>query len=140
MKHALARSTQQASSAELMSGSSHKGLGQVGIEMGRDADGDGESMQMQQQIMRQQDEVLDDVMAATKRLGAMGQQLGYEIEAQQTLISEVSEDVDATSSKLKATQKKLDKLLQSQSENRLMCMVCTLIGVFAGLTMLVFYT
>lgn len=45
----------------------------------------------------------------------MGEQLGVEIGQQARLISDVTEDVESTSSKLKATQKKLEKLLHNQS-------------------------
>ena len=44
-------------------------------------------------MMRQQDEALDDVMAATKRLGRMGEQLGVEIEQHARLINEVRRDM-----------------------------------------------
>ena len=47
--------------------------------------------------------------------------------------------MDSTNEKLKLAQDKVEALLGSQSESRLMCLVCMLLGVFATLTMFVFY-
>ena len=54
-------------------------------------------------------------------------------------IDEVKDDVDETNNKLKLAQDKVEKLLSSQSESRLLCLVCMLIGVFITLCLFVFY-
>eukprot|EP01052_Picozoa_sp_SAG31_P001036 SAG31_NODE_33_length_32018_cov_69.763088_20_plen_243_part_00 len=146
MKQQIASSARQPNSTEsLLAGpASGSGANSVNSNGGRlrpsTAQDIGSSSEQQQMLIKQQDLVLDDVMAATKRIGKMGELLSIEIGHQGQLINEVTEDVDSTSYKLKSTQKKLEKLLQSQSENRLMCMVCMLIGAFIGLTMLFLYT
>ena len=90
-------------------------------------------------VLKQQDMVLDDVISATKRLGEMGATIGEELGQQSRLIDEVKNDVDDTNAKLKLAQDKVEALLGSQSESRLMCLVCMLIGVFVTLSIFVFY-
>ena len=104
----------------------------------RDAEAGG-GMAQQQLVLKQQDMVLDEVINATKRLGEMGATIGEELGQQSRLIDEVKSDVDDTNAKLRLAQDKVEALLGSQSESRLMCLVCMLLGVFATLTIFVFY-
>eukprot|EP01045_Picozoa_sp_COSAG04_P011003 COSAG04_NODE_694_length_11068_cov_5.641718_7_plen_105_part_00 len=62
-----------------------------------------------------------------------------ELSARLRRIDEVKDDVDETNNKLKLAQDKVEKLLSSQSESRLLCLVCMLIGVFITLCLFVFY-
>ena len=62
-----------------------------------------------------------------------------ELSAGMRRIDEVKDDVDETNNKLKLAQDKVEKLLSSQSESRLLCLVCMLIGVFITLCLFVFY-
>jgi hypothetical protein len=104
----------------------------------RDAEAGG-GMAQQQLVLKEQDMVLDEVIQATKRLGEMGATIGEELGQQSRLIDEVKSDVDDTNAKLRLAQDKVEALLGSQSESRLMCLVCMLLGVFATLTIFVFY-
>ena len=130
---------------ELLRGRSDRGAGSAGGSGGGYGDGvsrdqeSGGGMQQQQMVLKQQDMVLDDVISATKRLGEMGATIGEELGQQSRLIDEVKNDVDDTNAKLKLAQDKVEALLGSQSESRLMCLVCMLIGVFVTLSIFVFY-
>lgn len=118
--------------------SSSVGSGGYGDGVSRDAEAGG-GMAQQQLVLKEQDMVLDEVIQATKRLGEMGATIGDELSQQSRLIDEVKSDVDDTNAKLRLAQDKVEALLGSQSESRLMCLVCMLLGVFATLTMFVFY-
>ena len=100
--------------------------------------GGGGDLEQQQVMLRQQDAVLDDVIQATKQLGQMGETIGQELGQQSNLISEVTNDVDETNNKILIAKQRLDKMLAAQSEQRLMCLVCMLIGVFVTLCIIVF--
>lgn len=128
---------------ELLRGRSDRGASTsaasgYGEGVSRDAEAGG-GMAQQQLVLKEQDMVLDEVINATKRLGEMGATIGEELGQQSRLIDEVKSDVDDTNAKLRLAQDKVEALLGSQSESRLMCLVCMLLGVFATLTIFVFY-
>ncbi len=58
-------------------------------------------------LHRQQDEQLEDIEQAVTRLGRVGLTIHEELESQGRMLEELEEDVDTTSSRLKATQKKV---------------------------------
>ena len=64
----------------------------------------------QQMLMRQQDEDLDHLGAAAKRVGQMGLQIGDEIEMQTNIIGELEEDVDTTKSRLTVARNMMNKV------------------------------
>jgi hypothetical protein len=105
--------------------------------VGRDMESGG-GLEQQQMLLRQQDEVLDDVIQATRQLGEMGQTIGAELGQQSKLIDEVKNDVEETNNKIMLAKERVEKMLASQSEQRLMCLMCMLIGVFIALSLLVF--
>ena len=118
-------------------GGGDAGAGGFGGGISRDMGGGGD-LEQQQVMLRQQDAVLDDVIQATKQLGQMGETIGQELGQQSNLISEVTNDVDETNNKILIAKQRLDKMLAAQSEQRLMCLVCMLIGVFVTLCIIVF--
>jgi hypothetical protein len=128
---------------ELLRGRADRGstsaAGSSGYGEGVARDVEAGGMAQQQLVLKEQDMVLDEVIQATKRLGEMGATIGEELGQQSRLIDEVKSDVDDTNAKLRLAQDKVEALLGSQSESRLMCLVCMLLGVFATLTIFVFY-
>lgn len=128
---------------ELLRGRADRGAGSSAGSGGydgvsRDVESDG-GMAQQQLVLKEQDMMLDDVIESTKRLGEMGARIGEELSQQSLLIDQVKSDVDDTNAKLRLAQDKVEALLGSQSESRLMCLVCMLLGVFVTLTIFVFY-
>ena len=61
-------------------------------------------------LMRQQDEDLDGLSMAAKRVGQMGLQIGDEIELQTAAIGELEEEVDTTKSRLVTARNMMNKL------------------------------
>jgi hypothetical protein len=104
----------------------------------RDTGGAGLDGDQQQVMLRAQDEVLDDVIKATRALGQMGENIGQELGQHSQLIAEVTSDVDDTNNKIAIAKQRVEKMLAAQSEQRLMCLVCMLIGVFVTLSFIVF--
>lgn len=64
----------------------------------------------QQMLMKRQDEDLDDLSVAARRVGQMGLQIGDEIELQTAAIGELEEEVDTTKSRLKVANNMINKL------------------------------
>ena len=69
-----------------------------------------DQLDSQQMLMRRQDEDLDDLTVAARRVGQMGLQIGDEIELQTQVMGEVEEEMDTTRSRLKTAQKMMNKL------------------------------
>ena len=68
------------------------------------------AFESQQMLMRQQDEDLDGLSMAAKRVGQMGLQIGDEIELQTAAIGELEEEVDTTKSRLVTARNMMNKL------------------------------
>ena len=83
------------------------GKGVVSSYMSAEAD---DQLDSQQMLMRRQDEDLDDLTVAARRVGQMGLQIGDEIELQTQVMGEVEEEMDTTRSRLKTAQKMMNKL------------------------------
>ena len=61
---------------------------------------------------RRQDEDLDQIGNAAQRLGHMGLQIHDELQTQNVMLEELDEDVEQTTSRLAAAQKKINTVLQ----------------------------
>ncbi|QDZ25701.1 t-SNARE coiled-coil homology domain-containing protein [Chloropicon primus] len=68
------------------------------------------TFESQQMLMRRQDEDLDDLSVAARRVGEMGLQIGGEIELQTTVIGELEEEVDTTKARLTTARNMINKL------------------------------
>ena len=64
------------------------------------------------QLCRRQDEDLDQLGDQVQRIGHMGLQINEELTSQNNLIEQLDEDVEGTSSRLAAAQKKMNSVLK----------------------------
>ena len=64
------------------------------------------------QLCRRQDEDLDQLGNQVQRIGHMGLQINEELTSQNDLIEQLDEDVEGTSSRLAAAQKKMNSVLK----------------------------
>ena len=90
------------------------------------------------QIMRQQDEELDELGGAVRRLGDVGLTIGRELEEQQVMLEELEEDVETTRGKLRAAQRKMEKLVEKAGMRGQLCIILFLVVVLAVLSYFVF--
>jgi len=72
----------------------------------------GTEQEQQQMVMRRQDEDLDEIGNAAQRLGHMGLQIHDELQTQNVMLEQLDEDVEQTTSRLAAAQKKINTVLQ----------------------------
>ncbi|MEW5304978.1 MAG: hypothetical protein WDW36_007550 [Sanguina aurantia] len=99
----------------------------------------GGQFQSQQQVMKQQDEDLTDIEEAVVRIGRVGRQIGEELEDQGRLIDELDSDVDTTTSRLKAAQKKIADIIRKSGNTKQLLIIGILIVVLIILSVFVFY-
>jgi len=64
------------------------------------------------QIFRQQDDDLDHLGEHVIRIGQMGRQIGEELGQQSSMIDELDGDIDGTTNRLAAAQKKMTHVLK----------------------------
>jgi len=89
--------------------------------------------QSQQQVERQQDEVLDDMTHALDRLGAMAGTIKTTLGEQNEMLKEFDNEMDRTQGAMGKVMRKIDKLLGQSDSGRLCCIfflfviVCVLI-------------
>lgn len=69
-----------------------------------------EQLQTHFEIMREQDKQLEELLKSIVRQKQIAKQINQEIEGQNVLIDEFQDNVELTQSKLKFSQKRLDKL------------------------------
>lgn len=60
-------------------------------------------------LIRRQDEDLDDLAVHVARLGTVGRTIGQELDEQGKMLEELEEDVDGTTTRLGAAQRKLTR-------------------------------
>jgi len=63
-------------------------------------------------LVRRQDEDLEDLGQTVARLGQVGLTIGEELDAQSKMLEELEDDVDGTSSRLTAAQRKLAQVIK----------------------------
>jgi len=95
--------------------------------------------QMQDQIMRRQDDDLDAIGAVVTTLGEMGQSIHTELDLQNRMLGDLEAGVDSTSGRLTAVMRRVNKLLESTSDRVQMCIVIVLVLILVGLIIIVFY-
>jgi len=85
----------------------------LGAAMGAENDRHIGAEQDQQQILlRQQDDDLDHLGEHVIRIGQMGRQIGEELGQQSSMIDELDGDIDGTTNRLAAAQKKMTHVLK----------------------------
>jgi len=95
--------------------------------------------QLQDQIIRQQDQDLDSLHVVVNTLGEMGHAIGDELSTQQRMLEDLEGGVDRTSGRLEGVMRRVNKLLDSTSDRVQWCVVIVLILILVGLIVIVFY-
>lgn len=89
-------------------------------------------------ICRQQDDDLDHLGEHVIRIGQMGRQIGEELGQQSTLIDELDADMDGTSNRLAAAQKKMTHVLKKAGLRGQLCIILVLIVLLVVLLLVAF--
>lgn len=87
---------------------------------------------------RQQDNDLDQLGEHVIRIGHMGRQIGEELGQQSTLIDELDADIDGTSNRLAAAQKKMNHVLKKAGLRGQLCIILVLIVLLVVLLLAAF--
>ena len=80
---------------------------------------------------RRQDEDLDELSESVARLGNVGLTIGEELDAQGKMLEELEEDVDGTTTRLAAAQRKLTQVIKKSGMGGqiaiIICLIITLV-------------
>jgi len=95
--------------------------------------------QAQQQVHKEQDQVLDDMSHALDRLGAMAGTIHTGLQEQNAMLQELDEDIDKTQGTMNKVMRKMDKLL-GQSDSGRLCCIFFLFVVVCVLIIAIIYT
>ncbi|GAB9467744.1 hypothetical protein Gpo141_00005080 [Globisporangium polare] len=95
----------------------------------------------QQQVERQkQDESLDELHTAVKRLGDMSLSISTELDSQNAMLDDLNEDTDKASEALQAVTKKTKELIEQSGGMKNFVVIIVLVLVLLLLTYLVIMT
>ena len=82
-------------------------------------------------LCRRQDEDLDELSESVARLGNVGLTIGEELDAQGKMLEELEEDVDGTTTRLAAAQRKLTQVIKKSGMGGqiaiIICLIITLV-------------
>mmetsp|Transcript_10547 Transcript_10547/g.17215 ORF Transcript_10547/g.17215 Transcript_10547/m.17215 type:complete len:254 (+) Transcript_10547:566-1327(+) len=93
-----------------------------------------ENQQMQQmQVMRQQDEHLDELEQGASRLGYMATAIGEEIDSQNLMLDQLGDDIEATQGRMESVLGRMDKMLKTNDR----CQTWTILSLIMVLIVLV---
>ena len=92
-----------------------------------------------QELVKQQDEVLDDMSTVLSRLSLMSSEIHGELDTQGQMIRELGDNIDGTTQRLHSMQEKLDSILL-QSGCSSTYLIFFLMIVVALLLFLIVYT
>eukprot|EP00762_Andalucia_godoyi_P002384 ANDGO_02800.mRNA.1 Syntaxin-61 len=95
-------------------------------------------VQRQEQIIRDQDQDLDELHGAVSRISQIGNQIHDELNTQKVMIDELDRNVESTSSRLKANMRKAAKVLKDAQDKGKICCIILLCAVLLGLLILLF--
>jgi len=116
MQGSLKRNPGQSDRDQLLSGSQQGGAGSTSRETEATAELDTEGiMSMQRQMMRTQDEALDQVEKTVKSTKHIALAINDELGLQTRLLDELEEEVDVHQSRLQATTAKVKQLMRQTS-------------------------
>ena len=97
-----------------------------------------EQMLQQQQIRRDQDQGIDQALAATNRIYTIASDLGEELDNQNKELEEMEHEVDQTNSLLKRTSHKMEKLMNVGGDvGKIICII-VLVVIIALMVVLLF--
>lgn len=91
----------------------------------------------QQTMMQRQDEDLDQLSHHVVRIGELGKEMGQELHSQGQLLDELDQEIDGTSTRLAAAQKKVEYVLKKAGAKGQLAIIGFLILVLIILVFLV---
>lgn len=94
---------------------------------------------MQVQLVREQDEQLDDLAVAVERIGAMGKTMHSELQEQGSMLEELEEDFDGTRGRMGDAHARLNRFMKETSRGQL-CTIVALVALFLFLAFLLVVT
>ncbi|KXZ49371.1 SYP6 protein [Gonium pectorale] len=92
----------------------------------------------QQAMLKRQDEDLEDIEQAVIRIGRQGREISNELSEQAAMLDELDAEVDTTSSRLKAAQKKMSEIIRKSSSNTQLVLIVALIIILVLLSVFAF--
>ncbi|CAA3010678.1 syntaxin-61 [Olea europaea subsp. europaea] len=93
-----------------------------------------------QQLIRRQDEELDELSANVERIGDVGLTIHEELLAQEKIVDELGTEMDSTSNRLEFVQKKVGMVMKKAGAKGQIMMILFLLVLFIVLFVLVFLT
>ena len=91
----------------------------------------GNAAEQHASLIRRQDEDLEDLSEAVKKLGVVAGTIGEELDSQGKLLDDLEEDVDGVSNRLGAAQRKLKTVIEKTGMKGqlaiIACLVVTLV-------------
>mmetsp|Transcript_43807 Transcript_43807/g.93787 ORF Transcript_43807/g.93787 Transcript_43807/m.93787 type:complete len:248 (-) Transcript_43807:239-982(-) len=91
--------------------------------------------QTQQQIVRQQDETLDQIAQSAQRLHGAASTISIELKEQQQMLKDLDNDIDKETEKLNFVMKRIGRLMQTGDSNQ----ICLIIGLTVLMVVLIFF-
>eukprot|EP00171_Calliarthron_tuberculosum_P004381 IDg4381t1 len=115
------------------------GAGNTEVEAKTHADFKHEESELQMQIVRQQDEQLDELALTVERIGEMGKGINEELEEQGELLDELGQDFDDTRSRMRDVHRRLAVFAAETGRGQL-CTIAALAALFLVLLFLLVTT
>jgi hypothetical protein len=133
---------QSANKSALMGGRGGGGAGPPRVKPKEDSNtiglADSDLVQVQEQVMRQQDQSLDTIHAQVRRVNEMARNIGDEGKLQDRLLDEVYDEQESVNRKMRAEQSRMDKVLRSAGNGKGMCVICLLVGAIVVICLIFF--
>uniref|UniRef100_A0A7S1IK30 t-SNARE coiled-coil homology domain-containing protein n=1 Tax=Eutreptiella gymnastica TaxID=73025 RepID=A0A7S1IK30_9EUGL len=95
-------------------------------------------MQAQQEMLEDQDETLDDLTVAVKKLKVTGVEIQAELKVHDELLDDLGGEMDTLQGKMKNAQRQLTKALNEANKNTQICCIAVLVGILMAIIVLFF--
>lgn len=96
-----------------------------------------EEFEKQELIMKEQDDVLDDISDELKTIKHIAISIGDEMDEHNVLLDDLKDNIDNTNSRVNAANKKID-LISKISENKYSCIIICLIIILIIMSIIYF--
>lgn len=91
------------------------------------------------QVMhRQQEAVVDDILASVQRLAGASREMQAELKQQEEALDVLGEKVTTLHGRIEAARRRVDKLVEKAGSNRMLACVATLVCALIVLVLLIF--
>ena len=91
----------------------------------------------QQQMVRQQDKRLGDMIIQVERIGQMGEMIGDELDDQADMLDDLDTDVDRAKDGMDLLNERMEKLIEQSGGFRWFCIIVSLVAVIIFLVILI---